>query len=133
MKKVFEKNKGLIVPGGFGTTGVDGILEAIKYVRINKIPYLGICYGMQLAVIEFARNVLNLNEFVNSNWLLYTRILCLEYTIKKWELEQAWVIGMELIPVIPFLVIWQIELFKEQTNRDGYLHMSSSNCFKLVV
>ena len=47
---------GVVVPGGFGSTGVEGIIGAIKYVRENKIPYLGLCYGMQLAVVEFARN-----------------------------------------------------------------------------
>ena len=48
---------GIIVPGGFGTRGIQGKLEAIRYARENKIPYLGLCYGMQLAVIEYARNV----------------------------------------------------------------------------
>jgi len=48
---------GLIVPGGFGTRGIEGKIAAIKYARENKIPYLGLCYGMQLAVVEFARNV----------------------------------------------------------------------------
>ena len=49
---------GVIVPGGFGTRGVEGIINAIEFVRENKIPYLGLCYGMQLASIEFVRNVL---------------------------------------------------------------------------
>ncbi len=48
---------GIIIPGGFGERGVEGKLKAIQYVRENKIPYLGLCYGMQLAVVEFARNV----------------------------------------------------------------------------
>ena len=48
---------GILVPGGFGERGVEGIVMAIRYARENKIPYLGLCYGMQLAVIEFARNV----------------------------------------------------------------------------
>lgn len=48
----------VVVPGGFGTRGVEGVISAIRYVRENKIPYLGLCYGMQLAAIEFARNVL---------------------------------------------------------------------------
>ena len=51
---------GVIVPGGFGFRGVDGKIACIKYVRENKIPYLGICYGMQLAVIEYARHVAGL-------------------------------------------------------------------------
>jgi len=48
---------GIIVPGGFGSSGVEGKINAIKFVRENKIPYLGLCYGLQLAVVEFARNV----------------------------------------------------------------------------
>ena len=70
--KVFEKNPkkisilkkmdGIIVPGGFGASGVEGKIATIKYVRENKIPYLGLCYGMQLAVVEFARNVCKLER-----------------------------------------------------------------------
>lgn len=48
---------GVIVPGGYGSRGVDGKISAIKYLRENKIPFLGLCYGMQLATVEFARNV----------------------------------------------------------------------------
>lgn len=60
VRKVSElKNyDGVIVPGGFGESGIEGVIMAIEYVRKNKIPYLGLCYGMQLAVIEFCRNVL---------------------------------------------------------------------------
>ena len=46
-----------MVPGGFGNRGIEGKILAIKYARENKIPYLGLCLGMQLACIEFARNV----------------------------------------------------------------------------
>jgi len=53
-----KKYDGVIVPGGFGSSGVEGKIKAIKYARENKIPFLGLCYGMQLAVIEYARNVL---------------------------------------------------------------------------
>ena len=53
---------GIIVPGGFGSSGVEGKINAINYARINKIPYLGLCYGLQLAVVEFARNVCNLKD-----------------------------------------------------------------------
>lgn len=51
---------GIIVPGGFGETGIEGKLNVIRYARENKIPYFGLCYGMQLMTIEFARNVLGL-------------------------------------------------------------------------
>ncbi len=51
---------GIIVPGGFGDRGIEGMIEAIRYVRENKIPMFGICLGMQMAVVEYARNVLGL-------------------------------------------------------------------------
>ncbi len=53
---------GIIVPIGWGKRGVTGMLKAIKYARVNKIPYLGLCYGMQLAVVEFAQNVAKLKK-----------------------------------------------------------------------
>ena len=62
---VAEKLKGIqgvIVPGGFGNRGIEGKIETIKFVRENKIPFLGICLGMQMAVVEFARNVLKLEN-----------------------------------------------------------------------
>ena len=55
-----DKYDGIIVPGGFGETGIEGKLNVIKYARENKIPYFGLCYGMQLMTIEYARNVLGL-------------------------------------------------------------------------
>ena len=70
--KSFEKNKdkikflknykGIIVPGGFGGSGVEGKIKAIEFARENNIPYLGLCYGLQLAVVEFARNVCNMKD-----------------------------------------------------------------------
>jgi CTP synthase len=53
---------GVIVPGGFGESGIEGKLMAIRYARENKIPYFGLCYGMQLMVVEYARNVLGLKD-----------------------------------------------------------------------
>lgn len=53
---------GIIVPGGFGSRGIEGKIKVIEYCRKNKIPYFGLCYGMQLAVVEFARNVLKLKD-----------------------------------------------------------------------
>ena len=53
---------GVLVPGGFGESGVEGKIRAIQFCRENKIPYFGICYGMQLAMIEIARNVLGLKD-----------------------------------------------------------------------
>lgn len=53
---------GIIVPGGYGSRAVDGIIQSIKYARENSIPYFGLCYGMQQAAVEFARNVLGLKD-----------------------------------------------------------------------
>jgi CTP synthase len=53
---------GIIVPGGFGKRGAEGKIEFVKYVRENNIPYLGICFGFQMAVIEFARNVCSIED-----------------------------------------------------------------------
>ncbi len=60
IRKIDELKKfdGIIVPGGFGESGIEGVIMAIKFARENKIPYLGLCYGMQLMVIEYCRNVL---------------------------------------------------------------------------
>ena len=62
VEEILKDFDGVIVPGGFGNRGIEGKIETIKYVRENKIPFLGICLGMQMAVIEFARNVLKYND-----------------------------------------------------------------------
>ncbi len=60
--KSLKNFAGVIVPQGWGSRGSEGKIETIRYCRENKIPYLGLCYGMQMAVIEFARNVCNLKD-----------------------------------------------------------------------
>ncbi len=60
--EVLQGVDAILVPGGFGERGIEGKLMAVQYARENKVPYLGICLGMQSAVIEFCRNVLNLKE-----------------------------------------------------------------------
>lgn len=64
-KEKLKDLDGIIVPGGFGNRGIEGKIQTIKYARENKIPFLGICLGMQMAVVEFARDVLKLED-VNS-------------------------------------------------------------------
>ena len=61
-EKILKPYHAILVPGGFGNRGIEGMIEAIKYARENNIPFLGICLGMQMAVVEFARNVLNLKD-----------------------------------------------------------------------
>ena len=66
IKKKLINVSGILIPGGFGKRGTKGKIAAIKYARINKIPFLGICFGMQMAIIEFARNVLNIKTASSS-------------------------------------------------------------------
>ena len=60
--KELKKYNGIIVPGGFGSRGVEGKIKAIEFCRRNKVPYLGLCYGLQLAVVEFARHVAGIKD-----------------------------------------------------------------------
>jgi CTP synthase len=60
--KELEHFNGIVVPGGFGSRGIEGIISAIRFTREKKIPFLGLCYGMQLAVVEYARNVCGLEN-----------------------------------------------------------------------
>ena len=59
---------GIIVPGGFGDRGIEGMISAIKYARENNVPYLGLCLGMQLTIVEFARNVLGYHDAHSSEF-----------------------------------------------------------------
>ena len=68
LDEVFKNSSGIIVPGGFGSRGIEGKIKAINYARVNKIPFLGICLGMQLAVIEFARNVCGLKDATSTEF-----------------------------------------------------------------
>lgn len=61
-EKYLSDSNGILIPGGFGTRGIEGKIRAVQYARENKISYFGICLGMQVAVIEFARNVCNLKR-----------------------------------------------------------------------
>ena len=62
VRRVLKKSDAILVPGGFGERGIEGMILACKYARENNVPYLGICLGMQIAIIEYARNVLKLKS-----------------------------------------------------------------------
>ena len=68
IKKKLKGVYGILIPGGFGKRGTSGKIEAIKYAREKKIPFLGICFGMQMAIIEFARNKLNIANATSSEF-----------------------------------------------------------------
>ncbi|NLB61630.1 MAG: CTP synthase, partial [Clostridiales bacterium] len=62
VEECFKDCDGILVPGGFGKRGLEGKIAAAKYARVNKIPYFGICLGMQMSVVEFVRNVMGLDK-----------------------------------------------------------------------
>ena len=68
IKNKLKDISGILIPGGFGKRGTEGKIAAINYARTNNIPFLGICFGMQMAVIEFARNRLNIKKATSSEF-----------------------------------------------------------------
>ena len=68
IKNKLKEVSGILIPGGFGKRGTEGKIEAIKYAREKKIPFFGICFGMQMAIIEFARNKLNIKKATSSEF-----------------------------------------------------------------
>ena len=104
----FKDVHGIIVPGGFGERGSDGKILAINYARLNKIPFLGICLGMQLAVIEFARNVMNYKEASSTEF------------------------GKTKFPIISLLTEWQTKKGKEKrdilSEYGGTMRLGSYEC-----
>jgi CTP synthase len=93
--KAFKDVSGILVPGGFGYRGIEGKIEAVSYARKNKIPFLGICLGLQCAVIELAKNVAGLKD-ANSS---------------------------EVDPNTPYPVIDLMETQKETTNKGGTMRL----------
>ncbi|OJV46622.1 MAG: CTP synthase [Alphaproteobacteria bacterium 43-37] len=80
--EIIHSVNGILVPGGFGKRGTGGKLRAIQYARENKVPYLGICFGMQLAVIEFCRNVLGIENATSTEFCEAGEpVICL---LKEW-------------------------------------------------
>ena len=104
----FKDVHGIIVPGGFGERGSDGKILAINYARMNKIPFLGICLGMQLAVIEFARNVMNYKNASSTEF------------------------GTTKFPIISLLTEWQTKKGKEKrdilSEYGGTMRLGSYEC-----
>lgn len=67
-EELLEKFDGIIVPGGFGNRGIEGKIQAVKYARENKVPFMGICLGMQMIALEFARNLLGIKDANSSEF-----------------------------------------------------------------
>ncbi len=86
--EVLSASDGVLVPGGFGSRGIEGKILAAKYAREHKVPYFGICLGMHMAVIEIARNLLNLEEAHGEEFDPYTPDPVI-YLMKEWYDEQT--------------------------------------------
>ena len=86
--EILSKSDGVLVPGGFGSRGIEGKIIAAKYAREHKVPYFGICLGMHMAVIEIARNLLNLEDANGQEFDPYTPYPVI-YLMKEWYDEQT--------------------------------------------
>ena len=99
---------GIIVPGGFGERGSEGKINAIKYARLNNVPFFGICFGMQMAVIEFARNVLNMKDASSSEF------------------------GATKLPLVGLLTEWQTKIGLEKRDKEsdlgGTMRLGAYDC-----
>lgn len=86
---------GILVPGGFGDRGVEGKILAAKYARENKIPFLGICLGMQIAVIEFVRSLLGLKDANSEEFDPETSNPCVIFMPEVRNNINLWVLAIE--------------------------------------
>lgn len=86
-KEVLGDADGILVPGGFGSRGIEGKINAIQYARENNVPFLGICLGMQLVVIEFARNVLGLKDAHSSELMPETTNPVIDLMLEQHDVE----------------------------------------------
>ena len=87
VEEALEDVDGVLVPPGFGKRGTEGKIKCLKYVRENNIPYLGVCFGMQMAVIEFARNVLGLEKANSTELNPETKYPVIDILPEQKELE----------------------------------------------
>jgi CTP synthase len=85
---VLGKMDGILVPGGFGPRGVEGKILAAKYARENKVPYFGICLGMQIAVIEYSRHIAGMKDANSTEFDKKTRYPVI-YLMKEWVNERT--------------------------------------------
>ncbi|PQP79815.1 CTP synthetase [Candidatus Phytoplasma phoenicium] len=92
---------GILVPSGFGSRGIEGKIQAVKYARENNIPFFGICLGLQMAVIEYTRNVLNLKEAHSEEMVPYTSVPIITQKIQNRNLGGTLRLGSYLCQLMP--------------------------------
>ena len=93
IKNKLKNVSGMLIPGGFGKRGTEGKIAAINYARTNKIPFLGICFGMQMAIIEFARNVLKISDASSSE--LNSKCIPVVGLIHEWKKDGKTIKGTD--------------------------------------
>lgn len=109
--EVLAKSDGVLVPGGFGNRGIEGKIIAVKYAREHKVPFFGICLGMQMAVVEIARHVLGLEEANSQEFDPHTPDPVI-YLMKEWYDEQT----------------KQIERRDEDSDKGGTMRLGAYPC-----
>jgi CTP synthase len=114
VKETLSKSDGVLVPGGFGSRGIEGKIIAAQYAREEKVPYFGICLGMHMAVIEIARNLLNFEDAHGQEFDPYTPYPVI-YLMKEWYDEQT----------------KQVEKRDEESDKGGTMRLGAYPC-KLV-
>ncbi|MCF6249607.1 MAG: CTP synthase [Desulfobacula sp.] len=111
VEEVLSQSDGVLVPGGFGSRGIEGKIIAAKYAREKKVPYFGICLGMHMAVIEIARNLLDLEEANGEEFDPYTPYPVI-YLMKEWYDEQT----------------KQVEKRDEKSDKGGTMRLGAYPC-----
>jgi CTP synthase len=111
LRKVFGTVDGILVPGGFGSRGIEGKIAAVRWARENQLPYLGICLGMQLAVIEFARNVCGLSGANSSEFDPEAPNFVIDLLPEQKEIEDlggTMRLGLDPVKLIPDTLAYQV-------------------------
>jgi len=119
IKNKLKNVSGILIPGGFGKRGTEGKIAAIKYARVNKIPFLGICFGMQMAIIEFARNVLKVKSASSSE--LNKKCIPVVGLIHEWKKDGKIIKGTNVdLGGTMRLGLYEAELLKNSLIRSIY-------------
>ncbi|MCP3944221.1 MAG: CTP synthase [Desulfobacteraceae bacterium] len=109
--EILSASDGVLVPGGFGSRGIEGKILAAKYARENKVPYFGICLGMHMAVVEVARNLAGMEEANGEEFDPYTPFPVI-YLLKQWYDEQT----------------KQVEKRDEESDKGGTMRLGAYPC-----
>ncbi len=128
IEEILGDSNGILVPGGFGDRGIEGKIRAIEYARVNNIPYFGICLGMQCAVIEFARNIANLNDANSSEFNHNTNNPVIDLMPEQKEIEDmGGTMRLGLYPCKMTTGTISQELYKEEIIYERHRHRYEFN------